>query len=219
MTQDHLNIANLRRDYRQSELMEDSLCPHPIDQFKKWFKDALSAEILEPNAMILSTVNAEGQPSARVLLLKDFGENGFSFYTNYGSAKGHQIANNPRVAITFNWLELERQIRIEGIATKIAEGESDAYFYSRPIGSQMGALASQQSTPIANRAMLDSSLTTIETSINEGAELKRPSYWGGYLVVPHLMEFWQGRSNRLHDRIEYKLNPASKLWTFVRLAP
>lgn len=216
----HSNIvSDLRRDYKHSELLESSLLENPFSQFSKWFDEALQSEVLEPNAMTLATVNEEGQPSARIVLLKGYDENGFSFFTNYLSHKGAQIASNPKVALVFCWLELERQIRIEGVVTKLSEEESDQYFYSRPQKSQIGAIASPQSQVIPSREIIENNFATLDSQLTNGDTLKRPTHWGGYRVIPNLIEFWQGRSSRLHDRLRYTLNKDTSTWNIERLAP
>jgi pyridoxamine 5'-phosphate oxidase len=199
------NIADLREDYRLKSLDFTDVSAHPFPQFETWFQEALAAQILEPNAMVLATV-ADGKPSARVVLLKGLNTEGFVFFTNYTSRKGMELAENPHAALCFNWLDLQRQVRIEGIIEKISEADSDAYFNSRPFGSRIGAWASPQSQ-------------IIPTQKYENTEgVPRPSHWGGYVLKPHLIEFWQGRSSRLHDRICYQKNEQGE-WIMVRLAP
>ena len=214
------NIADLREDYRLKSLDFADVTSNPFNQFETWFQEALAAKILEPNAMILATV-AEGKPSARVVLLKGLNTEGFIFFSNYTSRKGVEIAENPNAALCFNWLDLQRQVRIEGVVEKIAEAESDAYFQSRPFGSRIGAWASPQSQIISNRAVLEENLLefTQKYENTEGfAEVPRPQHWGGYILLPTLIEFWQGRSSRLHDRIQYQ-KMENGTWEIARLAP
>lgn len=212
---DKINIADLRRDYRQKELLESNALPDPIAQFEQWFKEALNAQIPEPNAMCLSTV-AGNKPSSRIVLLKEISNGGFVFFTNYNSDKGKAIADNPNVALNFIWLELERQVRIEGRAEKISEAESIAYFNSRPFGSRLGAIASHQSSIISDRSVLEKRLAALEMEYaNKTPE--KPEEWGGYIVYPEMLEFWQGRSNRLHDRLAYSLE--DQRWYLRRLSP
>lgn len=209
------DISSIRTEYSRQLLTEASVDADPLRQFDKWWQEALSAEILEPNAMTLATASADGLPSARIVLLKGFDSNGFVFYTNYNSYKGQQLAENPKACLVFFWKELERQVRITGIVTKTSDQDSDAYFYSRPVGSQLGASISPQSTIIESRGWLEKKYEALEKS---GSKITRPSHWGGYLVKPVLLEFWQGRPSRLHDRLEYSLQEDGK-WKIERLAP
>lgn len=209
-------LSDLRKDYKLRTLGEEDVLPDAIAQFKKWWQEALDCEIEEPNAMALSTVDEEGAPSSRIVLLKDFDEEGFTFYTNYDSHKAHDIMQHNRVALLFFWKELERQVRIEGSAEKIAAAESDAYFKSRPQGSKIGAWASPQSRVIENRQVLETKVAETEKKF-ENTEVERPANWGGYIVHPGSIEFWQGRSSRLHDRLKYSRE--NKDWKIVRLAP
>ena len=213
-----MNIGDLRENYTQSELTELEANLNPFRQFKTWFELAVSSEILEPNAMTLATVTGDGKPSARIVLLKDFDESGFLFYTNYQSNKGKQLSENPHAALVFLWKELQKQVRIEGQVEKVDPAESDAYFNSRPRGSQLGAIASSQSQVIPNREVLEQGLEQLEAKYSEGETIPRPDHWGGFRVIPVEMEFWQGRPNRLHDRLLYRrLDDGS--WYRERLAP
>ncbi|WP_295768382.1 pyridoxamine 5'-phosphate oxidase [uncultured Mucilaginibacter sp.] len=214
---DATDIQNLRQDYKASSLHEADTHANPVKQFEAWFNEAVKAEIHEPNAMTLATSTHDGRPSARVVLLKGFDEKGFIFYTNYLSRKGKEIAKNPHAALVFFWGDLERQVRIEGTIEKLSKEQSEAYFHSRPVGSQIGAVASPQSQEIANRDALEKKWQQLEAEY-EGKEVPKPAYWGGYVLKPQLVEFWQGRSSRLHDRILYKKADKNN-WKKVRLAP
>ena len=209
-------IAAMRQDYNVGELLESSVPPEPWELFSSWFEIARKAKILEPNAMILSTVTEDGQPTSRVVLLKDFNHRGLVFFTNYLSQKGKHLTNNPRASILFWWETLQRQIRIEGEVVKIDVEESDTYFQSRPYGSCLGAWVSKQSQTIADRTVLEKRQIEFEKKFADG-NVTRPDYWGGYRLIPRKFEFWQGRSNRLHDRLLYTLKQDT--WTLVRLAP
>ena len=211
------DLANLRRDYALAQLDEYSVALDPIDQFNQWMNDARHAELPEPNAMTLATVDANSQPQARVLLLKEVSAKGFVFYTNYTSAKGQELDQNPRATMVFLWLELERQVRINGRVSKLSGAEADDYFASRPRSSQLGALASQQSQVVANRAELDERYAALEREYHN-RPIPRPAYWGGYRLQPDLLEFWQGRRSRLHDRLRYRLNSEGG-WRLERLQP
>jgi pyridoxamine 5'-phosphate oxidase len=210
-------LQNLRQDYSAATLSENSINVNPIKQFDIWFKEALAAEIHEPNAMTLATATTDGRPSARIVLLKDFDMNGFAFYTNYLSRKGKELTKNPNGALLFFWGELERQVRIEGTIEKLSKEDSEKYFHTRPKGSQLGALASPQSQEIPNREILESKISQLEAEYGD-KDIPKPSFWGGYILKPRLIEFWQGRSNRLHDRILFK-KIDNKNWKKVRLAP
>jgi len=211
------DIAGIRKTYTQKTLSEESIDANPIRQFDKWWQEAIASEIDEVNAMTLATASADGIPSARIVLLKGFSEKGFIFFTNYNSFKGKQLLENPKACLVFFWKELERQIRITGIVQKISAQESDEYFHSRPIASQLGACISPQSTIIENREWLEKKYNEFEKQ-NTQDIIQRPSHWGGLIVKPVIMEFWQGRPSRLHDRIEYSLLENGE-WNYVRLAP
>jgi pyridoxamine 5'-phosphate oxidase len=213
------DLAVLREDYRRSSLDEAQLLADPYLQFDIWFTQARQAQVPEPNAMTLATVDANGQPSARIVLLKGLDARGFVFFTNYESRKGQAITSEPRAALLFCWLDLERQVRIEGRITKVDASESDAYFASRPRASQIGARVSPQSRVIANREILENALDK-ESKENANQALTRPTHWGGYRLEPSMFEFWQGRSSRLHDRLRYLQSSAKTgAWTIDRLAP
>ncbi|NMM36445.1 MAG: pyridoxamine 5'-phosphate oxidase [Glaciimonas sp.] len=211
-----MSIADLRKDYSQASLSEADTAADPMAQFKKWFDEALKANVPEANAMSLATVAANGRPSSRIVLIKEFDHRGFIWFTNYQSRKGHELHQNPYAALLFHWIELERQVRIEGRVESISAEENDAYFQSRPLGSRIGAIASSQSEPVASRQVLETRYADAEAK--HGAHPPRPAYWGGYRLVPDYIEFWQGRSSRLHDRIAFKLN-ANGSWDRVRLQP
>jgi len=210
------NIQNLRQEYRAAELAEGDVDKNPFIQFGKWFKEALDALLYEPNVMTLATADLTGKPSARILLLKGFDENGFVFFTNYASRKGKEMAENPQASMVFFWPELERQVRIDGLITKVTEEASTAYFHSRPKGSQIGATASPQSSVIPNRELLENRVQEL-TAVYANQEIPKPGHWGGYLLEPTQIEFWQGRPSRLHDRITYTNINGS--WAITRLAP
>jgi len=209
-------IAALRKDYRLKTLNEEDVAPTAIQQFSRWWEEAVDSQIDEVNAMTLATATPDGIPSARIVLLKGFDDEGFTFFTNYNSAKGKMIETNPRAALIFFWKELERQIRIEGNVAKLSNENSDAYFNSRPVGSRIGAWASPQSTVIPNRHILEDNVEKYVEQFKEG--IPRPPHWGGYVIKPVKIEFWQGRSNRLHDRILYTLQQ-DNTWKIERLAP
>jgi pyridoxamine 5'-phosphate oxidase len=211
-----LDASRLRKEYTSAGLVEDDIDPDPIHQFHKWFEKVIEADLHEPNAMILSTASSEGNPSARVVLLKGYDERGFVFYTNYEGRKAREIEANPLCALLFYWGELERQVRVEGRASRIPEEESDAYFMSRPRGSRLAAWASEQSRPVESRSILEERVRTLEAEY-EGREVPRPPFWGGYRVEPEVIEFWQGRENRLHDRLVYRRS--GEAWKMERLQP
>lgn len=210
-------LQNLREDYRKSVLIEEKAALDPIQQFDTWFNEAVKAEIAEPNAMMVASVDSKGKPSARVLLLKGYDENGFEFYTNYNSQKAKEYEQNPHCAIVFNWLGLERQIRIEGTVKKVSEATSENYFQKRPKGSQIGAWASPQSDVINDRQILEDNVNELAEKYADAEKLPKPPHWGGYIVKPTRIEFWQGRSSRLHDRLNYTLENGK--WLRERLAP
>jgi len=209
-------VEMLRREYAGKPFLEEHVSDDPIKQFSVWFDEAVGKIKTDPNAMILSTVDRKGKPSSRTVLLKGYDDNGFVFYTNYGSRKGRQIQENPHVSITFYWPELMRQIHVEGNAEKVSEEQSEAYFSKRPPASQMSALASSQSDVIESREALEQQLKAMEKKYG-GEIIPRPENWGGFCVKPNRMEFWQGRLNRLHDRICYQREDGQ--WKIVRLAP
>lgn len=210
-------LANMRQEYKAKSLTEKESSGDPFKQFSKWFNEAMEAQIHEPNAMTLATVGPNNRPSARIVLLKGFDEMGFCFYTNYLSRKGKEISKNPFASIVFYWGDLERQVRIEGKIEKLSKERSEAYFHTRPVGSQLGALVSPQSQLLPDRMVLEKRLE-LAASEYEGKVIPKPAHWGGYRVVPFAVEFWQGRPNRLHDRLEYVLMEKGK-WKIQRLAP
>jgi pyridoxamine 5'-phosphate oxidase len=209
-------VAALRKDYGQDTLNEADVAADPFDQFNTWFEQALAAEVNEPNAMSLATVDADGKPTSRIVLIKQFDRRGFTWYTNYDSQKGRQLAANPQAALLFFWSELERQIRIEGVVERTSTEESDKYFDSRPLKSRLAAIASAQSAPIANREALEQHYDAVAKQA--GDTPARPDNWGGFRLVPRRIEFWQGRRSRFHDRIVYTLQPDGS-WTHQRLQP
>jgi pyridoxamine 5'-phosphate oxidase len=215
-----MDIAHLRIDYKRETLDESQVDADPLRQSAAWFAAAATAKLPEPNAMTLATVDADLRPSARIVLLKEFDPRGFVFYTNYASRKGDALARNPRAALLFHWVELERQVRIEGATRKVAGAESDAYFAERPRASRLGAWASPQSRPIGGRAEIEARFARVERKYEAaGANIPRPRHWGGYRLVPEAIEFWQGRPSRLHDRIRYRRESPDGAWIIERLAP
>lgn len=210
-------INKLRHDFSMLTLDETMVHSNPVLQFETWFKAAVDAQVNEPNAMSVATVNTAGRPSSRIVLLRNFDENGFVFYTNYNSRKGHDIAANPQAALLFFWPELERQVRIEGRLVMQTAAESDSYFASRPRSSRLGAWTSPQSSKISSRLVLDTELAAISARF-ENTEVPRPEWWGGYVLQPDYFEFWQGRESRLHDRICFEKDTAGQ-WGTSRLAP
>lgn len=209
-------ISDLRKDYTLNGLDIVDVLPNPIEQFGLWFEAALGAGVAEPNAMHVSTVTADGRPDGRIVLIKDVSNAGFVFYTNYESRKGRELSEQPFAALTFFYPELERQIRIEGRVEKVVADESDAYFDSRPRGNQIGAWVSNQSRVVESRDVLQNRQRELETQF-EGEPVPRPPHWGGFRVVPEVLEFWQGRPSRLHDRIRYRRE--GQKWVIERLAP
>ena len=214
---DQKDIENLRQDYSAASLSETDVDANPMRQFDKWFNEAINYKIHEPNAMTLATATHDGRPSARIVLLKGFSEDGFKFYTNYLSRKGKEISKNPLGALVFFWGDMERQIRIEGTIEKLDRDYSEKYFHTRPKLSQISAMASPQSQEISDREQLEQKIAQLEAEYTD-TEVPKPSFWGGYILKPRLIEFWQGRKSRLHDRIVYKRTD-NKNWKIVRLAP
>ncbi|MDB5906536.1 MAG: pdxH [Massilia sp.] len=209
-------VAALRKDYGQDTLNESDVAADPFDQFNTWFEQALTADVNEPNAMNVATVDADGKPSSRIVLIKQFDRRGFTWYTNYDSQKGRELAANPHAALLFFWSELERQIRIEGVVERTSADESDTYFHSRPLKSRLAAIASEQSAPVANRMALEQHYDAVAAQYGDAPP--RPDNWGGFRLVPQRIEFWQGRRSRFHDRIVYTLQPDGS-WAHARLQP
>ena len=212
-----MSLADLRKDYSLAGLAEKDLARDPFRQFEKWFQEAEAAKIPEPNAMTLATATREGRPSARTVLLKGLNGRGFVFYSNYESRKGRELEANPHVTLVFPWIAIERQVLIEGMATKVAREESEAYFHSRPRASQLGAWVAQQSAVIAGRAVLEDTMKALEKKY-AGQEVPLPANWGGWRVAPETVEFWQGRRSRLHDRLRFRREKDGG-WSVERLAP
>lgn len=211
------SIADIRTDYQLASLDESVVGLDPFLFFRRWFEEAMEAAVTEVNAMTLATCDTQGKPHARIVLLKGIEEGGFVFYTNYQSHKGQQLSESPQAALVFFWPELQRQVRIEGVVRKVSPEASDAYFQSRPVGSRIGAWASPQSAEIDGRSVLESREQEYSERFADGT-IPRPEHWGGYVVVPNLIEFWQGRSSRLHDRIAFELTESGS-WRKYRLAP
>ncbi|MGB1255480.1 MAG: pyridoxamine 5'-phosphate oxidase [Thiolinea sp.] len=212
-----MDIGELRNEYKRDSLDQTDLCSSPFAQFEKWFQQARDSQVLEINAMQLATATTAGRPSVRTVLMKAFDEQGFVFYTNYGSQKAREITENPLVSALFFWKELERQVEITGKVEKVATSDSLKYFLSRPKGSQLGAWVSPQSSIIESRQFLEQKLAEMKHKFSQG-DIPLPDYWGGFRIIPDTVEFWQGRPNRLHDRFEYRVN-ASQNWDITRLAP
>ncbi|HWT35868.1 MAG TPA: pyridoxamine 5'-phosphate oxidase [Paraburkholderia sp.] len=209
-------LADLRKNYSLGSLDIADVDPNPFGQFDRWFKQAIDAQLPEPNTMTLATVDARGRPSARIVLIKGVDERGFVFFTNYESRKGQELAQNPHASLLFYWIELERQVRVEGTVVKTGDAESDTYFASRPLGSRIGAWASEQSKVIESRATLEA--REREFSAQYGENPPRPPHWGGYRLIPDAIEFWQGRPSRLHDRLLYTRSGTAD-WAIARLSP
>jgi pyridoxamine 5'-phosphate oxidase len=212
-----MNLADLRREYTKGGLRRADLNPNPFIQFQTWFEQALNSQLLEPSAMTLATVDKEGRPSARIVLLKGADEQGFTFFTNYESRKGRELAENPNAALTLYWAELEREVCIAGTVTKTSRAESEKYFNMRPRGSQLGACVSQQSAVVPNETFLEERLAELEQEF-AGRAVPTPAHWGGYRLTPTRVEFWQGRPNRLHDRFQYS-RQVDGTWRIDRLSP
>lgn len=217
MNMNALSLSDIREDYRKASLHESEVAESPFGQFRKWFEEVMHSELQVPNAMTLATATPGGRPSARIVLLKGFDEQGFCFFTNYESRKAEQLESNPQAALVFFWPELERQVRLEGSVQKTTAAQSDAYFKSRPAGSRLSAWASPQSRVIPDRSYLEEKVDEFREKLSD-EPAARPAYWGGYVLKPIRIEFWQGRSNRLHDRILYSLQ-ADGSWRIERLAP
>lgn len=213
-----LSLEELRQEYRRDRLDETNCDSNPFRQFELWLKEAQVSEIKEPTAMTLSTSTPDGRPSARIVLLKELEENGFVFYTNYQSRKGREISANPYVALTFYWGVLERQVRVEGQVAPVSREKSETYFRKRPKGSRLGALVSNQSEVVPGRATLEAKLAELERTYESTDQVPVPAHWGGYRVTPDMFEFWQGRPNRLHDRLIYKRGSQAE-WLLERLSP
>jgi pyridoxamine 5'-phosphate oxidase len=212
-----MQLPELRKEYSQGALNEADVDADPIQQFRRWFAEAIAAGVPEPNAMTLATATRDGIPSARIVLLKDISDDGFTFFTNYHGRKGRELAANPRAALVFYWISQERQVRIEGVVAKTTAAESDAYFQIRPLGARIGAVASPQSEVLSDRTHLEKRVAEVTAEFS-GQNVPRPECWGGYRLRPEAVEFWQGRPSRLHDRLLYRRQPDGG-WRIVRLAP
>lgn len=212
-----LEIQQIRQEYSLHSLDESDVLNNPFSQFKSWFKEAIDSEVAEPNAMTLATVDSSNKPHTRIVLLKGFNEEGFTFFTNQASDKGNEIEANPNVSLCFFWIELQRQVRIDGVAVKVSRAESEDYFKTRPYKSQIGALASNQSEKVSSREYLDTKFKELSSEYPEGSEVPMPENWGGYKIIPSYFEFWQGRRSRLHDRIVYEFE--NENWVTKRLSP
>ncbi len=218
MSKEQILVAKLRQNYHFNTLSEKEAKANPFEQFNTWFEEALNSEIREPNAMTIATVSSDGHPSARIVLLKGYSDKGFIFYTNYESRKGKESAKNPYIAVLFFWDILERQIRIEGKVERLSAETSDNYFNKRPKLSRIGALASPQSQIITDRSIIEKNMQDLTKKYEDMEFVPRPEHWGGYIVVPSMIEFWQGRTSRLHDRLQYRLLDDGS-WKMERLAP
>nr|DAD22059.1 TPA_asm: hypothetical protein HUJ06_023522 [Nelumbo nucifera] len=216
-----IDISSLRENYISPAFLEDHVEPDPIDQFQKWFGDAVAAGLREPNAMALSTANKDGKLSSRMVLLKGVDKEGFVWYTNYGSRKARELSENPRASLLFYWDGLNRQVRVEGPVQKVSDEESENYFHSRPRGSQIGAIVSKQSTVVPGRHVLHQEYEELEAKFSDGSLIPKPKHWGGYRLKPEVVEFWQGQQSRLHDRLQYSLKEVDgkQIWKIERLAP
>ncbi|HNC22601.1 MAG TPA: pyridoxamine 5'-phosphate oxidase [Opitutaceae bacterium] len=212
-----MSLADLRKEYSLAGLTEKDLARDPFRQFEKWFQEAEASKLVEPNAMVLSTAARDGRPSGRTVLLKNVDGRGFVFYTNYESRKGRELDGNPRASLVFPWFAFERQVIVEGTVTKVTREESEAYFHSRPLASQLAAWASSQSSILPNRKAIEEAMKDVERKY-AGQVVPLPPYWGGFRVIPETVEFWQGRRNRLHDRLRYR-RAADGSWSVERLAP
>jgi pyridoxamine 5'-phosphate oxidase len=212
------DFADRRRDYNKGVLERDDLHSDPIDQFRLWFDVAVAAGVTDPEAMTLATADARGRPSARVVFLRGFDHRGFTFFTNYESRKGIELAENPFAALVFYWHDLDRQVRIEGSVERTTAAESDAYFHSRPPGSRLGAWASPQSRPLPDRRSLEDAMDRLAKEYPDN-DIDRPPHWGGFRLIPDTLEFWQGRPSRLHDRLVYRRKPGASGWLIDRLSP
>ncbi|HOZ97250.1 MAG TPA: pyridoxamine 5'-phosphate oxidase [Niabella sp.] len=212
------SIADIRTQYAQQSLLESDVLSDAIDQFQKWWDEVIHSEATEANAMTLATASKIGEPDARIVLLKGFSKKGFVFFTNYESQKGKELTENPQACLVFFWKELERQVRIKGRVVMVSAEESDEYYFSRPEGSQLGAWVSKQSSVLKSREELTEIQTQLEKEVADGKKIERPEYWGGYIVMPTTIEFWQGRPNRLHDRLQYTIQQDGN-WKIDRLSP